>query len=114
MRSPAASSSSLLWLQGVVKVLGAVGVLSLGFKACSGANNRCVSADVTSCNECLLLGPDCGWCFQEDFPVEAQSERCDSTYYKIQYAIFWYIGQIWVNFKYSCLVFRLGLPDFQY
>ncbi|XP_012686969.1 integrin beta-8 [Clupea harengus] len=44
------------------------------------ADGACASPYVSSCEECLLRGPDCGWCIQEDFLDGAHvSQRCDST-----------------------------------
>ncbi|TKS88527.1 Integrin beta-8 [Collichthys lucidus] len=38
----------------------------------------CWSPGVTSCTECLRRGPQCAWCFKEDFLDGAgQSQRCD-------------------------------------
>ncbi|KAI1886187.1 hypothetical protein AGOR_G00211410 [Albula goreensis] len=42
------------------------------------ADNGCTSPSVTTCNECLYRGPECGWCFQQGFLEGAQiNERCD-------------------------------------
>lgn len=44
------------------------------------ADNACASPLVSTCEECLHRGPDCGWCIQEDFLDGAHvSQRCDST-----------------------------------
>ncbi|XP_070702620.1 integrin beta-8 [Pempheris klunzingeri] len=38
----------------------------------------CWSPSITSCAECLRRGPQCAWCFKEDFLNGAgQSQRCD-------------------------------------
>ncbi|XP_063095306.1 integrin beta-8 isoform X2 [Cavia porcellus] len=40
--------------------------------------NRCISSNAASCTSCLELGPECGWCAQEDFiSGGSRSERCD-------------------------------------
>ncbi|XP_072506971.1 integrin beta-8 isoform X2 [Notamacropus eugenii] len=40
--------------------------------------NRCTSSNAATCSKCLVLGPECGWCAQEDFMAgAAASERCD-------------------------------------
>ncbi|XP_036393776.1 integrin beta-8-like isoform X2 [Megalops cyprinoides] len=42
------------------------------------SDNGCASPSITTCNECLYRGPECGWCFQEGFLDGAQvNERCD-------------------------------------
>uniref|UniRef100_A0A8I3WHF1 Integrin beta n=1 Tax=Callithrix jacchus TaxID=9483 RepID=A0A8I3WHF1_CALJA len=49
-------------------------VLGLG----QGEDNRCASSNAASCARCLALGPECGWCVQEDFISDgSRSERCD-------------------------------------
>ncbi|XP_051927792.1 integrin beta-8 isoform X1 [Hippocampus zosterae] len=41
-------------------------------------DNLCSSAPITSCKECLRRGPQCSWCFKEDFLEEAGAgHRCD-------------------------------------
>uniref|UniRef100_A0A3Q2XTV1 Integrin beta n=1 Tax=Hippocampus comes TaxID=109280 RepID=A0A3Q2XTV1_HIPCM len=41
-------------------------------------DNLCSSALITSCKECLRRGPQCSWCFKEDFLEEAGAgHRCD-------------------------------------
>ncbi|XP_061615458.1 integrin beta-8 isoform X1 [Phyllopteryx taeniolatus] len=41
-------------------------------------DNLCSSALITSCKECLRRGPQCSWCFQEDFLDGAGAGyRCD-------------------------------------
>uniref|UniRef100_A0A4W3JLU5 Integrin beta n=1 Tax=Callorhinchus milii TaxID=7868 RepID=A0A4W3JLU5_CALMI len=43
-----------------------------------GVQNACAAGEATKCTECLLLGPECGWCFQEDFLEDPlQNTRCD-------------------------------------
>ncbi|KAM8840692.1 integrin beta-8 isoform 2-T2 [Spinachia spinachia] len=42
-------------------------------------DSACWSPSVTSCAECLRRGPQCAWCFKEDFLGGAlASQRCDS------------------------------------
>ncbi|XP_007532323.1 integrin beta-8 isoform X1 [Erinaceus europaeus] len=49
-------------------------VLGLG----QSEDNRCASSSAASCSKCLALGPECGWCAQEDFISSgSRSERCD-------------------------------------
>ncbi|KAG5264333.1 hypothetical protein AALO_G00252570 [Alosa alosa] len=44
------------------------------------ADNTCASPLISTCEECLRRGPDCGWCIQEDFLDGAHvSQRCDSA-----------------------------------
>lgn len=51
-------------------------VLGLG----QSEDNRCASSNAVSCTKCLALGPDCGWCAQEDFiSGESKNERCDTV-----------------------------------
>ncbi|KAM9383686.1 integrin beta-8 [Pholidichthys leucotaenia] len=46
--------------------------------AFSAGDDRCRSLDVTSCSDCLRRGPQCAWCFKEDFLVgSGLSQRCD-------------------------------------
>ncbi|XP_072365303.1 integrin beta-8 [Scyliorhinus torazame] len=42
----------------------------------TGVRNKCTADKTNRCNECLRLGPECGWCFQKDFPDELL-HRCD-------------------------------------
>ncbi|XP_078084335.1 integrin beta-5 [Mustelus asterias] len=40
--------------------------------------NICTSGHATSCQECLLIHPDCGWCVKEEFGNKGSiSSRCD-------------------------------------
>ncbi|XP_043920641.1 integrin beta-8 [Protopterus annectens] len=44
--------------------------------------NRCTVPTATHCSACLILGPECAWCFQKDFitaTVGSASTRCDTT-----------------------------------
>ncbi|XP_054914892.1 integrin beta-8 [Poeciliopsis prolifica] len=47
-------------------------------EASGGGARACWSPSVTSCADCLRRGPQCAWCFQEDYLHGAeQSRRCD-------------------------------------
>ncbi|KAL7881791.1 hypothetical protein AOLI_G00086390 [Acnodon oligacanthus] len=40
--------------------------------------NVCMSGSATSCEECLLINPNCAWCAQEDFGrARTLTSRCD-------------------------------------
>ncbi|XP_017547919.1 integrin beta-5 [Pygocentrus nattereri] len=40
--------------------------------------NVCMSGSATSCEECLLISPNCAWCAQEDFGrARTLTSRCD-------------------------------------
>ncbi|XP_063040917.1 integrin beta-8 [Engraulis encrasicolus] len=44
------------------------------------ADGGCASPLVSTCEECLRRGPECGWCIQEGFLDGAHvSQRCDSS-----------------------------------
>ncbi|XP_067859787.1 integrin beta-8 [Heptranchias perlo] len=44
----------------------------------TGVRNKCTAEKTNRCTECLLLGPECGWCFQKDFSDESlHKKRCD-------------------------------------
>ncbi|XP_043822358.1 integrin beta-8 isoform X2 [Dromiciops gliroides] len=60
-------------------VLGAACLFSMAFGLGQSADeNRCTSSNAATCTKCLALGPECGWCAQEDFMSgAAASERCD-------------------------------------
>nr|XP_020848928.1 integrin beta-8 isoform X3 [Phascolarctos cinereus] len=60
-------------------VLGAACLFSMAFGlGQSGEENRCTSSNAATCSKCLVLGPECGWCAQEDFMAgAAANERCD-------------------------------------
>ncbi|XP_051819161.1 integrin beta-8 isoform X1 [Antechinus flavipes] len=60
-------------------VLGAACLISVAFGlGHSSEENRCTSSNAATCTKCLGLGPECGWCAQEDFMAgAAASERCD-------------------------------------
>uniref|UniRef100_A0A8C4KMW1 Integrin beta n=1 Tax=Dromaius novaehollandiae TaxID=8790 RepID=A0A8C4KMW1_DRONO len=43
--------------------------------------NRCATSNAVTCTKCLALGPECGWCAQEDFMADAtQTGRCDTVF----------------------------------
>lgn len=66
--------------RGPALVLGAAWVFSLVLGLSQSEHNRCGSANVVSCARCLQLGPECGWCAQEDFVSGgSRSERCDTV-----------------------------------
>ncbi|KAM6899428.1 integrin beta-8 [Xenentodon cancila] len=47
-------------------------------EASSAGASACWSPSVTSCADCLRRGPQCAWCFEEDFLRGAEpSHRCD-------------------------------------
>ncbi|XP_073437551.1 integrin beta-8 isoform X2 [Dendrobates tinctorius] len=57
-----------------------VGVFSLLLGLCQAVENKCSSSNAATCTTCLALGPECGWCTQEDFMVDSmEGERCDSV-----------------------------------
>ncbi|XP_057211440.1 integrin beta-8 isoform X1 [Triplophysa rosa] len=43
--------------------------------SCDPADNHCSSALISTCEDCLRLGPECAWCSQERF----LSQRCGSV-----------------------------------
>ncbi|XP_072268649.1 integrin beta-8 [Pyxicephalus adspersus] len=56
-------------------------LLSLLLGLCQSVENKCSSSNAATCTKCLALGPECGWCTQEDFMVDsAESERCDTVF----------------------------------
>uniref|UniRef100_A0A672TTY2 Integrin beta n=1 Tax=Strigops habroptila TaxID=2489341 RepID=A0A672TTY2_STRHB len=45
------------------------------------SENRCATSNAVTCTKCLALGPECGWCAQEDFmPDATQKGRCDTVF----------------------------------
>ncbi|XP_069814910.1 integrin beta-8 [Dendropsophus ebraccatus] len=59
----------------------AFGLLSLLLGLCQSVENKCSSSNAATCTRCLALGPECGWCTQEDFMVDSvESERCDTVF----------------------------------
>ncbi|XP_027788547.1 integrin beta-8 [Marmota flaviventris] len=64
--------------RGAASFLRAAWVFSLVLGLGQSEDNRCTSSDAVSCARCLELGPECGWCVQEDFiSGGSRSERCD-------------------------------------
>ncbi|XP_074840751.1 integrin beta-8 isoform X2 [Carettochelys insculpta] len=48
---------------------------------CQRSENRCTTSNAVTCTTCLAVGPECGWCAQEDFMAEAtQKGRCDMVF----------------------------------
>ncbi|XP_042712293.1 integrin beta-8 isoform X2 [Chrysemys picta bellii] len=48
---------------------------------CQRPENRCATSNTLTCTMCLALGPECGWCSQEDFMAGAtQKGRCDMVF----------------------------------
>ncbi|XP_074196927.1 integrin beta-8 isoform X4 [Rhinolophus sinicus] len=63
---------------GPAPFLRAAWVFSVVLGLSQSENNRCASSNAASCARCLALGPECGWCAQEDFTSGGtRSERCD-------------------------------------
>ncbi|XP_053323554.1 integrin beta-8 [Spea bombifrons] len=74
-----AASTSCPWSRTPYS-LRALCFLSLLLGLCQSAENRCSSSNAATCTKCLALGPECGWCTQEDFMVEStENERCDTV-----------------------------------
>ncbi|XP_041494839.1 integrin beta-8 isoform X2 [Microtus oregoni] len=66
--------------RGPVLVLRAAWLFSLVIGLDQSEHNRCGSSNVVSCARCLQLGPECGWCVQEDFVSGgSRNERCDTV-----------------------------------
>ncbi|XP_076978341.1 integrin beta-8 isoform X2 [Tamandua tetradactyla] len=64
--------------RGPASVLRATGLYSVVLGLAQSEDNRCTSSKVASCAKCLVLGPECGWCAQQDFiSGGSRSERCD-------------------------------------
>ncbi|XP_006138404.1 integrin beta-8 isoform X2 [Pelodiscus sinensis] len=62
-------------------VLRAARVLAAVPGLCQRPENRCATSNAVTCKMCLALGPECGWCTQEDFMAEAtQKGRCDMVF----------------------------------
>ncbi|XP_067891366.1 integrin beta-6 isoform X1 [Heterodontus francisci] len=56
-----------------------VTIVLLLAKALSSAEGSCSPGSAVTCEDCLKLGPQCGWCFQEDFSDDSSSGgRCDT------------------------------------
>ncbi|XP_078460523.1 integrin beta-6-like [Lampetra fluviatilis] len=61
-------------LTGVVRAL----IFWFGIISAISGTNLCSSGGASTCAECLLLGPFCGWCSQENFSEgEHHDKRCD-------------------------------------
>uniref|UniRef100_A0A8C4SHJ5 Integrin beta n=2 Tax=Erpetoichthys calabaricus TaxID=27687 RepID=A0A8C4SHJ5_ERPCA len=68
-----------------VRMLCAVGILSVSGASDETGDSRCTSSEITNCRDCIYQGPECGWCFAEDFlPGTAIHQRCDLTSNLIQ------------------------------
>ncbi|XP_056255617.1 integrin beta-8 [Seriola aureovittata] len=53
-------------------------VVAVCAEASSAGNSACRSTSITSCTECLSRGPQCAWCFKEDFQDGLwPGQRCD-------------------------------------
>ncbi|XP_049654659.1 integrin beta-8 isoform X4 [Accipiter gentilis] len=62
-------------------LLGAVRLLAAVPGLCQRPENRCATSNAVTCTKCLALGPECGWCAQEDFMADAtQKGRCDTVF----------------------------------
>ncbi|XP_051641877.1 integrin beta-8 isoform X2 [Manacus candei] len=62
-------------------LLGAVRLLAAVPGLCQRPENRCATSNAVTCTKCLALGPECGWCAQEDFMAgTTQKGRCDIVF----------------------------------
>ncbi|CAM4532355.1 unnamed protein product [Caretta caretta] len=62
-------------------MLRAASVLAAVPGLCQRPENRCATSNALTCTVCLALGPECGWCSQEDFMSGAtQKGRCDMIF----------------------------------
>ncbi|XP_074430925.1 integrin beta-8 isoform X1 [Larus michahellis] len=62
-------------------LLGAARLLAAVPGLCQRPENRCATSNAGTCTKCLALGPECGWCAQEDFMADAtQKGRCDTVF----------------------------------
>ncbi|XP_043397032.1 integrin beta-8 isoform X2 [Chelonia mydas] len=62
-------------------MLRAASVLAAVPGLCQRPENRCATSNALTCTVCLALGPECGWCSQEDFMAGAtQKGRCDMIF----------------------------------
>eukprot|EP00079_Xenopus_tropicalis_P009383 XP_002933344.2 PREDICTED: integrin beta-8 [Xenopus tropicalis] len=78
--SPAAAPHSAASPRCFMSILRAFGLLFLLLGLCQSVENRCSSSSATTCAKCLALGPECGWCTQEDFMMDStENERCDTA-----------------------------------
>uniref|UniRef100_A0A8C5RXS1 Integrin beta n=1 Tax=Laticauda laticaudata TaxID=8630 RepID=A0A8C5RXS1_LATLA len=49
------------------------------------ADSRCVISNAATCTACLAVGPECGWCIEEDFMAGTKfKQRCDIVLQLIQ------------------------------
>ncbi|XP_068065417.1 integrin beta-8 isoform X5 [Anomalospiza imberbis] len=61
--------------------LGAARLLAAVPGLCQRSENRCATSNAVTCTKCLALGPECGWCAQEDFMAgTTQKGRCDTVF----------------------------------
>ncbi|XP_060104614.1 integrin beta-8 isoform X1 [Heteronotia binoei] len=59
-------------------ILGAARLLAAALPGLCQRKNRCIISNAATCTKCLAVGPECGWCTQEDFMIGTeQKERCD-------------------------------------
>ncbi|KAG7245021.1 hypothetical protein INR49_023587 [Caranx melampygus] len=67
------------WLRSVpLCVLLCCVVVAVCAEASSAGDSVCQSPSITSCTECLRRGPQCAWCFKEDFQDGLwMGRRCD-------------------------------------
>ncbi|TWW65133.1 Integrin beta-8 [Takifugu flavidus] len=66
------------WLRSVPLCVLLYSALSLCAQDHGAGGAMCLSASITSCAECLSHGPQCAWCFKEDFLNGADlGWRCD-------------------------------------
>ncbi|XP_043545722.1 integrin beta-8 isoform X2 [Chiloscyllium plagiosum] len=57
--------------------LSVVHILTIAVAASkTGVRNKCTAEKTNRCSDCLLLGPECGWCFQKEFS-DKSLHRCD-------------------------------------
>ncbi|XP_054673773.1 integrin beta-8 isoform X1 [Grus americana] len=62
-------------------LLGAARLLAAVPGLCQRPENRCATSNAVTCTKCLALGPECGWCAQEDFMADTtQKGRCDTVF----------------------------------
>ncbi|XP_057262202.1 integrin beta-8 isoform X6 [Pezoporus wallicus] len=62
-------------------LLGAARLLAAVPGLCQHPENRCATSNAATCTRCLALGPECGWCAQEDFMADTtQKGRCDTVF----------------------------------
>ncbi|XP_065522363.1 integrin beta-8 isoform X3 [Lathamus discolor] len=67
--------------RGPGRLLGAARLLAAVPGLCQHPENRCATSNAATCTKCLALGPECGWCAQEDFMADTtQKGRCDTVF----------------------------------